>query len=138
MKGVSEIIATILVLMITIGLAGTAFIYIQSSLTGRAGKSIDVLDVTCASGGSGSVSMVIKNLDPKSPILNTEINTFINGQIAILVQGTWPASIAAGATAVGSCTVASGCIASTSVDPGDAVSARVVGPTNAVSRDVVC
>jgi flagellin-like protein len=49
-KGISEIIATILMLMITIGLAGTAFIYISGFLKGTTEKRIALLDVSCVAG----------------------------------------------------------------------------------------
>ncbi len=47
MKGISEIIATVLILMIVVGLAGTVFVYLQGSLTGRVAKQVDLIDVSC-------------------------------------------------------------------------------------------
>jgi len=62
MKGVSAIIATILMLVITIGLAGTAYVYISGMLTGKTGTTISILDYTCTIGTNGRIiTMVISN-----------------------------------------------------------------------------
>jgi len=62
MKGVSAIIATILLLMITIGLAGTAYVYISGMMTGKMAKAISVLDASCINNGTyGNMTLVISN-----------------------------------------------------------------------------
>jgi len=48
MKGVSAIIATILMLVITIGLAGTAYVYISGMMTGKTAYTISVIDYSCS------------------------------------------------------------------------------------------
>lgn len=58
MKGVSTIIATILILMITIGLAGTAYLYISATFS-RQLEGIDVGDPFCS---AGSVTIPLKNI----------------------------------------------------------------------------
>jgi flagellin-like protein len=47
MKGISTIIATILLLIITIALAGTAYMFITNFLTMSIAKTINVLDTSC-------------------------------------------------------------------------------------------
>ncbi len=58
MKGVSAIIATILMLIITIGLAGTAYVYISGIMTGRTAKTISLMDASCS---GGDIVIVIAN-----------------------------------------------------------------------------
>ena len=47
MKGISTVIATILMLMITIALAGTAYLYISGSFTTQT-QGLEVVDAFCA------------------------------------------------------------------------------------------
>jgi flagellin-like protein len=62
MKGVSAIIATILMLVITIGLAGTAYVYISGMLTGKTATTISIIDYSCAAGTNVNViNLVISN-----------------------------------------------------------------------------
>jgi len=57
MKGVSAIIATILMLVITIGLAGTAYVYISGMLTGKTAKTISLIDGDCHAIGGGTCTV---------------------------------------------------------------------------------
>ena len=77
MKGVSEIIGTILMLIITIGLAGTAYVYISGLLTGKTEKTITVLDASCDATG---ITLVIAN-DGTITIGDNDITVYINNQI---------------------------------------------------------
>jgi len=58
MKGISAVIATILMLMITIALAGTAYLYITGVFTSRTGVllSIDGQSSTC-----GGIILYVRN-----------------------------------------------------------------------------
>ncbi len=78
MKGVSTVIATILMLMITIALAGMAYVYISGVLTGTTGKTIKLLDVTCdLTAGNEKIIFTVKNLDPKASItVSTDLTFF--------------------------------------------------------------
>jgi flagellin-like protein len=58
MKGISSIIASILLLIITIGLAGTAYLFISGLLTGSINKVINVLDVSC---NNGKITVILSN-----------------------------------------------------------------------------
>ena len=59
MKGVSTIIATILMLMITIALAGMAYVYITGVFTTQT-QGIEIADSYC--GASGAVTFLVRNL----------------------------------------------------------------------------
>lgn len=59
LKGISAVIATILMLVITIALAGTAYMY-MTNIFGQQTQGIEVLDSFCDS--SGSVTMSIRNI----------------------------------------------------------------------------
>jgi flagellin-like protein len=52
MKGISAVIATILMLMITIALAGTAYLYITGIFTSRTGVVLSIEQSTCPTGGA--------------------------------------------------------------------------------------
>jgi len=58
MKGISTVIATILMLMITIGLAGTAYLYISGAFTQQL-QGLELVDEFC-SGGTTAV-LTFKN-----------------------------------------------------------------------------
>ena len=52
MKGISGVIATILMLMITIALAGTAYLYITGVFTSRTGVVLSIEQALCPVGGA--------------------------------------------------------------------------------------
>lgn len=58
MKGISTVVATILMLVITITLAGTAYMYIQGTLTTQM-QGIEVLNSYCA---GNTVTFEIRNI----------------------------------------------------------------------------
>jgi flagellin-like protein len=57
-KGISAIIATILLLLITIALAGTAYMFTSGFLEGRTKKSISVLTAECV---GDDITVVVSN-----------------------------------------------------------------------------
>jgi len=75
MKGVSDIIATILMLIITIGLAGTAYVYISGVMTGRTAKTISLLDASCS---GGDITVVLSN-DGTTDITTTDLHIWVDG-----------------------------------------------------------
>ncbi len=88
MKGVSTVIATILMLMITIALAGVAYIYI-SGMIKVAEKQIKILDVTCTEQEGNAIYYVsIRNLDPRLTIASTDLTFFVDGALMNLNQVT--------------------------------------------------
>ncbi|HLC58933.1 MAG TPA: archaellin/type IV pilin N-terminal domain-containing protein [archaeon] len=130
MKGISEIIATVLILMIVVGLAGTVFVYLQSSLTGRVAKQVDLIDVSC---NTTHVFATAKNFDPKLILtVASDISVFLNGAPVALAPADWTSpTIAAGSSE----TVTLTC---SSCPQGTSVAVKVVGPSNSVERSVVC
>ena len=62
MKGISAVIATILMLMITIALAGTAYLYITGVFTSRTGVvlSLDAQSSSCGA-SNGNITVFIRN-----------------------------------------------------------------------------
>lgn len=56
MKGISTVIATILMLMITIGLAGTAYLYISGAFTQQT-QGLEVVDEFCQGGTTATITL---------------------------------------------------------------------------------
>lgn len=73
MKGISAIIATILLLLITISLAGTAYLFVSGTLSGRTSKNIGLVSVD-------ENAFVISN-DGTETIMADEIQAIVNGKI---------------------------------------------------------
>ena len=59
-KGVSAIIATVLLLLITIGLSAAVYVYMSGMIGGRISKTITILDASCT-GDNGQITLVISN-----------------------------------------------------------------------------
>ena len=59
LKGVSAVIATVLMLVITIALAGTAYLYFTTTLSGTT-QGITAIDNYCD--GGGNVTITVKNI----------------------------------------------------------------------------
>ena len=56
MKGISAVIATILLLMITIAIASTAYMYVTGMIGGMTSKTISVSHASC---DGGAITLVI-------------------------------------------------------------------------------
>ena len=80
MKGVSAIIATILMLVITIGLAGTAYVYISGMLTGKTAMTISILDYSCTQGTTNNVITLVISNDGTTDILNGDVKIYVDNQ----------------------------------------------------------
>ena len=78
MKGVSEIIANILMLIITIGLAGTAYVYISGMMTTKMEKTVSVLDAAC---NGTHITLVVAN-DGTDTIAAADLTIYINNQVS--------------------------------------------------------
>ena len=119
-KGVSAIIATILLLMITIGLAGMAYVFMSGMMTGRTSKTITVLDASCT---SDIITIVISN-DGTVDIASSDIKIYVeNTQNSTFSLST----IVPHATQVTNVAGTSG-----------ANTVLVVSPSNAVKQVVYC
>jgi flagellin-like protein len=131
MKGISTVIATLLMLLITIALAGMAYVYISGVFTGRTSKTIAVIDAGCIAGTSYYVT--VRNLDTTNTIAATTdlIVRVDNVQVTTI---TWnPATIAAnGGTSTGTITNPAGETA------GTIHKIKVVGPANTEEKLATC
>jgi len=78
MKGISGIIATILLVLIAISLVGVAYVFFSGMIGGRTSKPISI----AASDGN---TVVISN-DGTEAISSGEIKIFVNGQEATILN----------------------------------------------------
>lgn len=77
MKGISTIIASIMLLVITIGLAGTAYIFIKTILDQSISKTINVLDMSC---NQGNITIILTN-DGTANIKDSELIVMVDGNV---------------------------------------------------------
>jgi len=63
MKGISEIIATILMLMITLGISGTAYLFISGTFTQQT-QGLELVDAFCIQDNSthDNATVIVRNL----------------------------------------------------------------------------
>ena len=92
-KGVSTIIATLLMLVITIGLAGVAYTYISGSIQTSSARQIDAIDGSCIAGVLNGYSITIRNLDAFNSVATSTLVVRIDDTTT---PGTWnPVTVAA-------------------------------------------
>ena len=94
-KGISTIIATIILVVITIGLVSTAYLYFSGLIGGMTRGTISLVDAYCVD-ASDDIIVIVKNEG------TAEINGLdwvINGQTATLGDDTCDDAIAVGSTA---------------------------------------
>ena len=127
MKGISAVIATILMLVITIAVAGLAYTYISGIFAGRT-RTISLIDSWCSDGTGMAI------------IRNDGVDTIRAGEISVvkttsagacdneLDDADFNVDIAGGAQRRGEF---SGC-------PAGAHAWRIVGPSNVVVVNVIC
>jgi len=77
LKGVSTIIATILLLIITISLVGTAYMFISGMLRNKISKPISILGQSCNS--SNYITLVVSN-DGIDKIKEKEIKIYMGSK----------------------------------------------------------
>jgi len=122
-KGISTIIATILLLIITIGLAGTAYMFISGMLTSKISKTISVLGSYC---NGTHMTLIVAN-DGTDSIAAVELKVYINNQEA---SGLFSAGIDPHTSDVD--------ITQTSVNSGSANKVLVISPSNSIDMTVWC
>jgi|GEM_PF-1614027 len=131
MKGVSTVIATILMLMITIALAGMAYVYLSGLVPGTMGKMITLTSATC-SNTTGHYYIVVRNQDPRLTMSTDEITVFIDG---IPVSVNWEkGSIPPGGTVRGNITATTQYPANL----GTMHKITVTGPSNSEEKSAFC
>ena len=82
-KGISTIIASIILLIITIGLAGTAYVFITGLISGFYSKVINVLDVSCTPSGlpnKANITIILSN-DGTTNITDSELTVMVDNNI---------------------------------------------------------
>jgi len=128
-KGVTPVIAVILLLLITVAIVGFAFGYLQRALTTGATRAQNQTEEIAAGVGqsfrielASGTAVVVRNTG-SSPVNTAQLNVYVNnGFVACTIWS--PTSIVIDAT--GTCTLASPCPAGGQ--------ARVAGPQ---SEDIV-
>jgi flagellin-like protein len=131
MKGVSTVIATVLMLVITIALAGMAYTIMSGWLTAQTSKAIEVTDVGCrALVTPNGYYVSIKNLDPSA---NITISSDLTARVDSVPYNlaTCTGSIAASSTV--NCD-----IAAVGGNGGTLHKVRIIGPANAVEKSAAC
>ena len=125
-KGISTIIATILLLIITIGLAGTAYMFISGMLTSKISKTISILGSYCNATPGQHLTLIVSN-DGTDTIAANEIKVYINNQEA---TGLFSTGIDPHKSEVD--------MTQTGVSSGSANRVLVTSPSNAIDITVWC
>lgn len=76
MKGISTVIATLLMLVITVALAITAYGYITGLFTTQTSQNIDLADASCIAGSS--YFLTVRNLDQFNNISTSNLIVRVN------------------------------------------------------------
>jgi FlaG/FlaF family flagellin (archaellin) len=130
MKGISTIIATIIMVVITIGLISVAYLYMSGLITGATAQNIALLDAYCDA-ATNNIFALIKN-DGTTAITFNLMSFYVNGTttgITVLASCTGAGnSLAAGAT--------QNCMFNGTSNGFNEV--RIVGPSNAVGGTIEC
>ncbi len=91
MKGISEIIATILMLMITLGVSGTAYLFISGTLTQQS-QGIEIVDAFCSvQGSTETTNILVRNLGTSD--VNSSKISVVQTAPSTTVSLTWSANI---------------------------------------------
>jgi flagellin-like protein len=135
MKGVSAVIATILMLMITIAMAGVAYMYISGIFTAKTGVVIEIDETAtnCAGTLGTTITVYVRNT-----------GTMKTDASKVALSGTRSDGIAIGSATCGAATLAlnagGGSVACTQPLTGTQGTNRIVaaGPTNTITGSVYC
>ena len=133
-KGISAIIATILLLLITIALAGTAYIFTSGMLQGKTDKSISVLDAACTedSGNPGNYELTVILAND-----GTETIDLSDSELTFIVDNTVEVFALSAGTTIDPHT--SGVLTSSDADFQPGVHTVVVtSPSNSVQAEAWC
>jgi len=129
MKGISAIIATILLLLITIALAGTAYMYVSGMIGAKISKTISILSPQCSS--NGNITIIISN-DGTTDITPSEDLTWL----VDTGTGREPATFTCSKSSIAPHQNA--LCASTVLYPGQTVQVTVISPSNSATQSVYC
>jgi flagellin-like protein len=140
MKGITPVVATILLLLITIAVVGFAFGYFSTIMTstgetaqeqaeattGRLSKTISIDNVNNATGVANVIAVTVRNAGTAA-ILTTEVSFYVDNVVASSVSWGAVTSIAAGSIATANVTSTGGCKLSTS-------KVKAAGPANDITK----
>jgi FlaG/FlaF family flagellin (archaellin) len=126
MKGISTIIATIIMVVITIGLISVAYLYMSGLITSRTTQNIQLADAFCRASDKHIIAL-IKNIGTVS-IPDANLNVVLRGTTSARTCN--PAlPLPAGSTT--SCDITTAGV----TGPNEL---RIIGPANAVGGTVNC
>jgi FlaG/FlaF family flagellin (archaellin) len=130
-KGISTIIATIVLLVITIGLAGTAYIFISGLIGKLYSKTINVLDVSCNpfSSNQANITIILSN-DGTANITDPELTVMVDGAVKSDKFTFTPSPILPRSTAVAT--------SSDTYEMNKVHTVLVYSPSNSVRTEVWC
>jgi archaellum component FlaF (FlaF/FlaG flagellin family) len=123
MKGISTIIASIILVVITIGLISVAYLYMSGLITGATSKNLSLSDAYCDS-NTNTIYALIKN-DGTVSVAISDIKFYIDG--SSVSAGVCTGNLAAGATTTCSLTTTTG-----------QHELRIIGPSNALPGSIRC
>lgn len=89
MKGITTIISIIILLLLTVGLAATAWTYMSNYLTGIIAKNIEISTQKCVSGAAGKDAMAIAHNMGTSNITIANDVTILNEQGNVVSGASW-------------------------------------------------
>jgi FlaG/FlaF family flagellin (archaellin) len=144
MKGISTIIAEIIMVVITIGLISVAYLYMSGLLTATTAQSIALLDAYCESTDK-NITVLIKN-DGTSPINTTAIKWYVDGSDKSLnvypndagTSSCYNSAVTLGAGSSKSCIICGKNVAGCANLQTGSRELRIIGPSNAVGGTVSC
>jgi flagellin-like protein len=132
MKGVSAVIATILMLMITIAMAGVAYMYISGIFTSKTGTIVEI-DESATSCAGTSITVYVRNTGTiafdKSKI-SISGTTSAGGPIASQSCAAGPLNAGAGSSACGNLVALTGTQGNNRI--------VVSGPSNTATGSIYC
>jgi len=89
MKGITPIIATIVLLLITVALAGAAWNYLWQYWNSIVGKQIEMTDAFCVGGDQAVVFIRNSGTNPFSPATEITVADATTGTAYTAAQVTW-------------------------------------------------
>ena len=127
-KGISTVIATLLMLIITIALAGFAYTYLSGVLTAQTAKTVELIGaVDCITGTSHILT--VKNLGTSAITAASEISVTVDGSAATC---TWSSATLSSGGGISTCTTGAAGVSAGSHR------IRITGPGNVLSGTSLC
>lgn len=134
MKGISVIIATIILVVITIGLVATAYVYISGLITARTRKSLSLVDSYCVKDTNYKIYVYLKNEGTADIDTSSDLTFLVDGKSADFESK--PSTISAG-SAASSAVVING-TDGTPLSTAKYYEVRVISPGNVLPFSVGC